>query len=441
MSSIAKTSISLSKKDLTKSRIPPVASRNVVFYHKAAGGETTINLNALSMPSEMPTQVQATVDEISGARLTIFKKNLKLTSSVNGELIQGLDYIVVDNYTINLIGPYTTVGAEINEIFVGTITGAPISDLTVASAKTIQKTYTLAVGQTVLNLGLEYKVGEFPSENVGIIKIFANGILLQRNTGNSSVSLDKDYYEVDSGNGYGTTITFNAAPALNPHEVIVDFGVRAITDNNAIGTLESLTGSIKKISDDLAVVAGTSSSDYWSASPSEVERRAFGDMVLGILGVRVPIVEEWTSFVPTSSWIANTTLTGYYRRVGDEIEVNIHGALSGAPTSTTLVIDIPLGLSINTGKIASASTSALYYGWANFTDNGIAHYKGGVSYNTATSVIITSLRQSGATNIDQQGVDQVTPFTWANSDYFDIEFRVPVVGWASTQTIKTILGL
>jgi len=283
MSSIAKANISLSKKDLSKSRIPPVASRNVVFYHKATAGSLTINLLALTMPSaEMPTATQATNPEISGAQLMVNKKNLELTSSSNGKLIQDLDYVVIDSYTISLIGPYIGVGAEADEIFVGTINSAPISDLVVASAKSVDKTYELAVGSTVLNLGREYKVGANPFENVGSIKVFVNGILALR---------DVDYTEIDSGNGYGSTIQFVAAPPTIPYQVAVDFGVMAITDNNAIGAIENLGGAIKKIADDLAVVAGTTASDYYSASPSEVERRAFGDYVLDLLN-RISILEN-----------------------------------------------------------------------------------------------------------------------------------------------------
>jgi hypothetical protein len=274
MSSIAKANISLSKKDLSKSRIPPVASRNVVFYHKATAGQLTINLLSLTMPTvDMPTAVQATNPEISGAQLMVNKKNLDLTSSSNGKLIQGLDYVVVDSYTISLIGPYIGVGAEVDEIFVGTINSAPISDLVVASAKSVDKTYTLAVGSTVLNLGREYKVGSNPFESIGSIKVFVNGVLALRGS---------DYIEVDSGNGYGTTIQFFTAPVSIPHQVAVDFGVMAITDNNAIGAIENLGGAIKKIADDLAVVAGTSATDYYNASPSEVERRTFGDTILSL---------------------------------------------------------------------------------------------------------------------------------------------------------------
>lgn len=271
MSSIAKTNISLSKKDLTKSRIPPVASRNVVFYHKTTGGELSIDLNALSMPSEMPTAVQATAAEISGAQLYTNKKNLDLTSSTKGQLIQHLDYVVTSGYTIQLIGPYLVSGAEIDEIFTGTINSAPISDLVVASARSVDKTYELGIGLTTLNLGREYQVGVNPNDDIGSIKVFVNGVLAHR---------DIDYAEVDAGSGYGTTIEFFSAPVSLPYQIAVDFGVMSITDNDGIGAIESLSGAIKKIADDLAVVAGTSAEDYLTANPSEIERRTFGDMVL-----------------------------------------------------------------------------------------------------------------------------------------------------------------
>jgi hypothetical protein len=291
MSSIAKTSISLSKKDLAKSRISPVGYRNVVFYHKATAAQSTINLMALTLPSaEMPTVVQATTEELGSARLIVNKKNLKLTSSMKGDLIQGLDYIVADSTTILLIGPYETIGAEVDEIFVGTIVQAPVSDLVVASSKNVVRSYTLPVGQNLLNLAHEYRVNEYPSENIGIIKIFINGVLAFRNTGNSSTTLDRDYYEIDSGTSSGSTVYINVAPVGIANEIIVDYGVQAITDFNAIGAIESLSGSVKKIADDLAVIAGTTPGDYLNANPSDVERRGFGDQVLDH-EVRIDAVE------------------------------------------------------------------------------------------------------------------------------------------------------
>lgn len=274
MSSIAKTSISLSKKDLTKSRIPPVASRNVVFYHQATAGQTVINLTALTMPSEMPTQVQITSDELSGAKLATNKKNLELTSSANGVLIQGLHYLVVDGYTIQLIGPYTTVGAELGEIFVGKIVNAPVSDLTVISARDIVKTTTAAVGQSIVNLGNEYQVGANPLENVGAVRIWINGVMALRGI---------DYLELDpDAAGFGSTIQLINTPTSVPWQIVAEFGIRSVTDQDALGTIESLSGAVKKIANDLADVAGTSSADYLNANPSEIERRTFGDIVLDL---------------------------------------------------------------------------------------------------------------------------------------------------------------
>lgn len=283
MSSIAKTNISLSKKDLEKNRIPSVASRNIVFYHKATLGQLTINLLSLTMPtSEMPNMVQATIDEINGAYLASNKKNLDLVSSIKGNLIQGLDYLVTSSTTIQLIGIYEGFGAEVGEIFKGTVISSPVSNIVVASAKSVNKTYTLAVGQTILNLGLEYQVGVNPNESIGSIKVFVNGILALRNV---------DYIEVNSGNGSGSTIQFFTPPVSISHSIAVDFGVMSISDNNSIGAIENLSGAVKKIADDLAIVVGGSSTDYLNSNPSEVERRTFGDYVLGLL-TRIGILES-----------------------------------------------------------------------------------------------------------------------------------------------------
>jgi hypothetical protein len=265
MSSIARSKISLSKKDLTKSRIMPVGSRNTVFFHKATLGDYTINLLSMSMPSEINLS-QATSEEINSARLYNNKKNLQLVSSLKGTLIQGLDYIITSGHTINLIGSQYSSGADTDEIFVGTINASPVSDIVVASSRSVTKKYNLAVSETTLNLGREYKLSED-----GVLKVYVDGVLATKDT---------DYEEVDAGNGYGSVIEFTTAPDASV--IVVDFGVLAITDNNAIGDIESLTGAVVKIAEDLADLASTSPNDYLNANPSEVERRWFGDKVLEI---------------------------------------------------------------------------------------------------------------------------------------------------------------
>lgn len=387
MSSIAKSGISLSKKDLTKSRIPLVASRNVTFYHKANGGELSIDLLALSMPSEMPTNVQATVAEISGAQLAINKKNLTLQSSANGVLQQGLHYVVTSSTTIQLIGLYTVAGAEIDEIFTGTINSAPISDLVVASAKSVDKTYTLAVGSTTLNLGREYKVGSNPFESIGSIKVFVNGVLALRGS---------DYTEVDSGNGYGTTIQFYTAPVSIPHQIAVDFGVMAITDNNAIGAIENLGGAIKKIADDLAVVAGTAATDYYTASPSEVERRAFGDSVLSL----------------NSKYDTAQNLSAYTRTRWQE---KILASSFTSPESTWTSIVSFNNLSV--GKKYKISMNVLA-GCPNSAEQALVQVRAvqGVSYSGTGSVVVAAeLRVDNTPSIVQWHIGESAIFECSSS--------------------------
>lgn len=366
MSSIAKTSISLSKKDLVKSRIPPVASRNVTFYHKATGGQITINLNSLIMPSEMPSQVQATNDEISGARLALNKKNLTLTSSSNGVLIQGLDYLVTSSYTIQLTGVYTGIGAETDEIFVGSISSAPISDLAVISARDVVKTMTVVIGQTTVNLGNEYKVGANPLEDIGDVRIWINGVLAIR---------DANYTEVDSGNGFGSTIELIGGPVIADWQLVAEFGVRAVTDQDALGTIESLSGSILKIANDLADVAGTNTTDYLTANPSDIERRTFGDTVLNL-----------DSKFDTTQNLSEYTKTKYQRKY-----------LPGNLTANTSPIT-----SLGLNNLVIGKTYRLKVSWKvvsgtggdgafNVVHNGVTILPGSLNVDaTATTVAITS---------------------------------------------------
>jgi hypothetical protein len=424
MSSIAKSKISISKKDLSKSRILPVGSRNIKFYHKANANDITINLLSLSLPSaEMPTVVQATIQEIDSAKLLFNKKNLTLTSSAKGELIQGLDYIVTSSYDIQLIGSAFTDGADQDEIFVGTINSAPVSDLITASAKNITKTYQLPVSQTTLSLGHEYKVGVNPNDKVGIIKVYVNGVLALR---------DEDYLEVDSGNGYGSTIEFLIAPLVTPHEVVVDFGVMSITDNDALGTVESLAGSMKKIADDLAVVAGTSSEDYFNASPSDVERRVFGDTVLKLLDAEVPITTEWVSYTPTfTGFTSSTTISVLWRRVGDTLEVQ--GIFTpGSSSATTAQISLPSGLTIATNistirAVGDVVPNNVNSGQDTFTllaASGNSFFNIGQKSNNNgnTAVNASQIPANGSITVSFRG-------------------SVKIQGWTATQTLRQQLGL
>lgn len=290
---ISKENFALVKKDMSKSRLNPQTAKRILFAHQVSTitpglSVYTIDLKNLTTPTEMLSNgfVQATQSEINGANLAIAKKNLRLVSSLKGPLIPWKHYIVADNYTITLINDLATA-LETGEIITGEI-DSQIGDLVPASVRSRLKTVSVPVGQRQVNLGLEFNVGSNTTERVGDIAVYVRGgSVLYRNTGNSSTVLDGDYYEMDAGNGTGTNIMLNSSPTSAPLELYVDYGPVTVTNNDSLGTIQSIMGSVIKIAKDLAIVMGGSQTDYLNANPSDIERRTFGDSVLTLVGLNI----------------------------------------------------------------------------------------------------------------------------------------------------------
>lgn len=149
---------------------------------------------------------------------------------------------------------------------------------------------------------------------------------------------------------------------------------------------------------------------------------------------------DWESFTPTGAWSTNTTYTGKYRRVGDTAEFDITVALSGAPNSATLNVNLPSGLSIDTNKITGTSVSDQKLGDLYLLDNGTANIAGSVCYSTATVVTCRYMFDfTGNTGV--ASVTQTAPFTFANGDKVNLRFSAPIAGWSSNvQMSETTLN-
>ena len=135
---------------------------------------------------------------------------------------------------------------------------------------------------------------------------------------------------------------------------------------------------------------------------------------------------DWQSYTPTSSWVANTTVTGKYRRVGDSLEVEANLDLSGAPTSAELTVTIPSGLSIDTNKVTNTATYENSLGTATLFDSGVRIYVAGIIYGDQTTVRVS---HSEATNAGI--VSATSPFSFGASDSVTLKFKVPIAGWSS----------
>ena len=140
-------------------------------------------------------------------------------------------------------------------------------------------------------------------------------------------------------------------------------------------------------------------------------------------------ITDWVALTTiTGSWVANTTYTGTYRQVNDTMNAQITIELSGAPTATTLSLDIPNVESVDETKLPS---SVDFYQVGSFIvwDDSLTVVRGGgqVLYNRTTNdldlYIVTT-----APNTSTQVSDTV-PITFDNNDFISMEFSVPITGW------------
>lgn len=139
-----------------------------------------------------------------------------------------------------------------------------------------------------------------------------------------------------------------------------------------------------------------------------------------ILERRIP--GEFTSFTPTGSWSTNTTYTGYWRRVGDSLEMNVKVATAGAPTSAALSVNLPSGMVIDQTKLMQSGdvtrSAVLSGGYIN--DNGSGSFRAYATQNDSVSLLLRT---------DSGGVNATSPMTWASGDDLTLVAKVPIVGW------------
>lgn len=158
---------------------------------------------------------------------------------------------------------------------------------------------------------------------------------------------------------------------------------------------------------------------------------AFDNFILGPQQkALVSAPSDWISFTPTGSWSTNTTYTGFWRRVGDTMEIQAKVATAGAPTSATLTINLPSGYTIDTAKLLELDTNENMVGFGIAQDSATSYYPIFPTYESTTSV--RCRYHNGASPTASANVTQAAPFTFGNTDSVSIFIRVPIVGWGSS---------
>lgn len=137
------------------------------------------------------------------------------------------------------------------------------------------------------------------------------------------------------------------------------------------------------------------------------------------------------AYTPTGGWTSNTTYSARWSQIGEDMEVRARIALSGAPTSATFTMSLPSGKVIDFAKMpAGALTNLESVGIANIYDATGNRYVGVVSINDQGSIRI---QPDNVTSV----VTQAVPFTFASGDTIELNFKVPIVGWSSSQQLSS----
>lgn len=281
MSEIGKASVGIKKTDKRTDRKIALGHKKLVFAHKfASAGLTDIDLSSLSVPSEMSSLgfQNSSVSELADAKLMFLRANLRLLSSVNGELIDYIAYDVISNTKIRLKGSFVSA---LNEIVVGILEPVNFTGMIGVDAYAISQTGT--VSGTDIVVGEPFVLNKNSGQQVGDVLLFLDGVLQARNVGNA-VSGDGNYYELPpSSGGLSNTLRLNSAPPSPANYVVISNGL--MTERPTAGVLakiESLSAAVDIMIEDLALATGNPESRYQSA-PSNVDLKMFGSRVIGYI--------------------------------------------------------------------------------------------------------------------------------------------------------------
>lgn len=151
------------------------------------------------------------------------------------------------------------------------------------------------------------------------------------------------------------------------------------------------------------------------------------------VGASTPTVTAWTAYTPTGGWTTNVTYTGFWRRVGDTMEIQFLILCSGAPDNATPSVVLPGGHAIDTSKLlGTTNNESPLSGQLQIVDDGGALYMGRPLYNSTSEVRFRFEKDNGTSVGLNDMADNATPFTFGADDYMQGSFSVPISGWTAT---------
>lgn len=431
--------LSIKKTQTPDSILPGVVYDDAIFMHKAIAGDTSINLTSLTTPPEAIANgfVQPSAGVLSQYNIYQNRNCVSVESSLSGKLQNYLAFKVSGTSTIQLLSP-----AADGEIFTISLRGSPRTGISMLDAQPYTKTVVLASGQTTVNLGANFVPNQMPGEQVGSVMVFANGILLKRNTSNSSVVKDQDYYEV------GSTVVLNYPVFTATPVTVVSVGAlveRPLQGQQAL--IESVQGQIDSIVQVLSAVSGLPTTTF-QAAPNQVDLLNFGQNFQTLLNAPIPIYKPAQSYSPVVTTLTGTmtnfSVAGTYEQIGSRIRVLGQISFSGSSgTWSNAMVSLPTGMLLDTAL--QAISSDVQVGFSTYIDAGLEGVFGTMAPFSNANMLFKGPQPRAGANPQSinlgVALTNTIPFVFNTGDSIRFDFDIPIAGLPAFTTLRQLAGL
>lgn len=138
------------------------------------------------------------------------------------------------------------------------------------------------------------------------------------------------------------------------------------------------------------------------------------------------------TYTPTISWSSGVgDVKGYWRRVGDKMEVQVYIPVTGPVPSAALTVNLPLGYTIDISKLPAPTPTSdnTTLGSGTILDSGSASFPALVTFVSSNSVRVNCYQLLGPSFIRFTSVTDSTPVTFGAGDSVGIVFSVPITDW------------
>lgn len=153
--------------------------------------------------------------------------------------------------------------------------------------------------------------------------------------------------------------------------------------------------------------------------------------------IQAPIVTEWQQFTDGcgGDWVSGATYTCYFKRTGDSIDLEYQIDISGGVTATSLTVDLPTGLTIDTSK-KPVTNSWSFEGGGVAQDTGATQFRAIASYKSINDLYVNYILNNTGTSITTARIDATAPVTWGSTDLITLKvLNIPITEFANSSAI------